>query len=165
MSEYKNRSIVSSKKCSFDEEVQKNKKLFDQLLRLKAEFENFRKRTERDREGYIKFAEESLIQQLLPVMDNLERAIHSAHNHKDFGSLKQGVIMIQKQLKEILTKAGIANIETGGKKFNPQMHEIVSEEEDNNRPEAIILEELQKGYTLAGKVIRPAMVKVSKKKK
>jgi len=162
---HKNRSIISSKKCSFDEEVQKNKELFNQLLRLKAEFENFRKRTEKNKENYIKFAEEGLIQQLLPVMDNLERAIHSAHNHKDFDSFKQGVIMIQKQLKEILVKSGVADIKAVGEKFDPQKHEIVSEEEDDGHPEETIVEELQKGYTLAGKVIRPAMVKVSKSKK
>ena len=165
MSGYKNRSIVYSKKCSFDEEGKKNKMLYDQLLRLKAEFENFRKRIERDKENLIKFAEGDLVQELLPVIDNMERAIESDHNHKDFDSFKQGVIMIQKQLREILTKAGLADIKTAGEKFNPFRHEIVSEEDIDNHPEGTIIEELQKGYTLSGRVIRPAMVKVSKKKK
>jgi len=164
MSIYKDRSIIYSKKTQFDEETEKNKALYDQLLRLKAEFENFRKRTERDKENLIKFAEESLIQELLPVMDNIERAIDSAHNHRDFDSLKQGVIMIQKQLKEILSKTGLVEMKTDGEKFDPRLHEIVSQEEADKHPEGTIIEELQKGYLLADRVIRPAMVKVSKKK-
>ena len=165
MSGHKNRSIIYSKKYSFDEEVKKNKILYDQLLRLKAEFENFRKRTERNKEDLIKFAEGNLIQELLPVIDNLERAIDSAHNHKDFDLFKQGIIMIQKQLREILTKAGLADIKSAGEKFDPHWHEIVSEEEIDGRPEGTIITELRKGYTLDGRVIRPAMVKASKKKK
>lgn len=164
MTEYKNRSIIYLKKNIFDEEVKNNKILFDQLLRLRAEFENYRKRTERDRENLVKFAEESLIKELLPFMDNIERAVSSAHNHKDFESLKQGLIMIQKQLKDILTKEGVVDIKTQGEKFNPLVHEVVTEEETDEHPEGTIIEELQKGYTLAGKVIRPGMVKVSKKK-
>ncbi len=161
---YKNRSIISVQKCSCEDENKKNKILFDQLLRLKAEFENYRKRTEKEKENYIKFAEEALIQKLLPLMDNIDRAVASANSHKDFESLKQGVILIQKQFKEILIKAGVMDIKSLGEKFDPHLHEIISEHEADEHPEETIVEELQKGYTLGGKVIRPAMVKISKKK-
>ena len=165
MTKDKDRSIINVKKSCCQAIAKEKEELFDQLLRLKAEFENFRKRSDKEKENFVKFGSEALIKEMLPVLDNLERAVASAHNHKDFESFKQGIIMIEKQLVEILKKEGLSKIAAVGKKFDPQQHEILAEEEHEKHPEGIILEELQKGYTLGGKVIRPAMVHVSKGKK
>jgi len=133
---------------------------FNYLQRLKAEFDNFRKRTVKEKEEISKYASERIISSLLPVLDNFERALESAKKNKDFDSFSQGVEMIFRQFMKILEEEGLRPIEAVGKPFDPNLHEAMFREE-SDQEENIILEELQKGYYLKDKVIRPSRVKVS----
>ncbi|NLK62202.1 MAG: nucleotide exchange factor GrpE [Fusobacteria bacterium] len=142
------------------EEVDKWK---DAYIRQVADFENFRKRKDKEKEEYVKFASEKIIVKILEVVDNFERGISSSKNNSDFEGLLKGVELIFGQLQKLLSEEGVEEIESVNKEFNPYEHQAVmvenSEEFDNN----IITQELQKGYKLKGKVIRPTMVKVCKK--
>ncbi len=137
---------------------------FERLLRLQAEFENYRKRANKERAEFLQYATEDLICDLLPVMDNFDRAIESAKNSNNSEALLQGIEMVQKQMKEVLGRKGLGRIESLGKEFNPNEHEAMAHVESDEHPESTVLEELQPGYRLKEKVIRPAIVKVSKKK-
>ncbi len=130
-----------------------------QLLRLQADFQNFRKRAEREKEGTIRYANERLLIQLLDVADNFERALGSEKEHDNF---YHGMEMIHTQLVEVLTKNGLEEIESDGEPFDPALHNaVLVEASDMVKPDHII-QTLQKGYRLNGKVVRPAMVKVAK---
>jgi len=137
--------------------------LQDRLLRLGAEFENYRKRVQREREDLIKYAGESFILELLHIVDNFERAFQAADKTQDFKVLHQGVEMILKEVENFLKEKGVKKMATVGSQFDPHKHEAIENVVSNDRPENIIVEELQPGYELNGKVIRPARVKISKK--
>ena len=138
--------------------------ILDKYMRLHAEFDNFRKRSAKERSEFVKFANESLILELLSILDNFERGIKSAEQKKDFDLLHQGVDMISKQLHSLLEAKGLVRIKAVGEKFDPHKHEpmevIESEENDD-----VVIEEMQPGYLLNGRIIRPAKVKVARKKK
>ena len=136
---------------------------FDKLLRLHAEFDNFKKRALKEKEQFLKFANEGLIYELINILDNFERAFESANKMTDFKSLHQGVEMILKQLHQLLEKSGVQKIECLGKAFNPVQQEAIAHVETDKYPENTVVEEVQKGYFLEDRVIRPAVVKVSKK--
>ncbi len=143
------------------------KKYFDLYLRSQAEIDNLKKRFRREREEFVKFANEALIKELLTVLDNLERAISHSQKEQSEESLKalrEGVELTLKGMKDILKKAGLEEFESLGKKFDPKFHHAVGEKEDSSVEPGTVVEELQKGYLLHGKLIRPAMVVVSKKK-
>lgn len=146
------------------EELEENKSkaddYYNQLQRLKAEFDNFRKRTQKEKEEAAKYAAERMILSLLPVLDNLERAVDAANVKRDFESLSQGVEMILRQFHKVLEDEGLKTIEALGQDFNPNLHEALLREE-SDQEENVILEELQKGYYLKDKVLRPSRVKVS----
>ncbi len=132
---------------------------YNRLLRTQADFDNFRRRSRQEREELLKFASEGLITELLPVLDNFDRAFAAADKTgKDFVS---GVQMIYRQLKEVLAKEGLEEIAAEGEEFDPNKHEAIMQVEAD-ADENIVVEEMRKGYTLKGKVIRPAMVKVAK---
>ncbi len=143
------------------------KKYFDLYLRSQAEIENLKKRFQREREDFIKFANEALIKELLSVIDNLERAlVHSEEQDQSPDSLKalkEGVGLTLKGMKDILKKVGLEEFESLGKKFDPNYHYAVDHKPDSSVEPGIVVQELQKGYILNGKLIRPAMVVVSKK--
>ena len=136
---------------------------FDKLLRLHAEFENFKKRNSKEKQEFVKFATEGLIYELIAVLDNFERAFESANKMDDFKSLHQGVEMILKQMHQLLAKNGVKKIECVGKAFDPIQQEAIAHIETNKYPENTVVEEMQKGYLLEDRLIRPAVVKVSKK--
>ncbi|MBI2447780.1 MAG: nucleotide exchange factor GrpE [Candidatus Omnitrophica bacterium] len=136
---------------------------FDKLLRLQAEFENYRKRLEKEKSEFIKFANEGIIKELLKVVDNFERAVHSTSATQDFKVLHQGVEMILKQLQDVLNERGLNKIESVGTLFDPLKHEAIAEVITEEHPEHLVVEELQKGYMLNGRVIRPAAVRVAKR--
>ena len=154
-------------KKEYDELVEKAKKCgeyYDKWLRVHADFENARKRLEKEKLEFLRFATEDLILELLPIVDNFDRAINShADADKNDPHLK-GVIMIKDELHKLLEDYGVAKIKAAGEKFNPELHEAVTVVESDEHPEGTVLEELQPGYTMQGKVIRPASVKVTKKK-
>ncbi len=138
----------------------KAEEYYNHMQRLKAEFDNYRKRTQKEKEEIAKYGSERIIVSLLPVLDNLERAIESSQKNKDFQSLSQGVEMIRRQFTKALEDEGLSPIETVGTEFNPNVHEALLREA-SDKEENIILAELQKGYYLKDKVIRPSQVKVS----
>lgn len=130
----------------------------NRLQRLQADFENYRRRITKEKEEFHKYASESLICSLLPILDNFERAIAAGEGE----NLLSGVEMIFRQLKEILEKEGLCSIEAVKTEFDPNRHEAVMTVENDDYPDNTVIEEFQKGYLLKDKVIRPAMVKVSK---
>ncbi|MDP2939729.1 MAG: nucleotide exchange factor GrpE [Candidatus Omnitrophota bacterium] len=135
----------------------------DRLLRLQAEFDNAKKRLEKDRLEFIKFANEGLIIELLGVLDDLERSVESANQkHEDYEAFLKGVEMILAHIYDLLKRFRVEPIEAKEKKFDPHFHEALLQTETPNYSEGTVLEELQKGYMMNGKVIRTAKVKVSK---
>lgn len=133
----------------------------DRLLRMQADFDNFRKRTLREKEDLAKYASVQLIGQLLPVLDNFERALAASEGNKDPEALRKGVDMIYRQFFQVLEQEGLKPVPTVGEPFNPELHEAVMQVESEEHGEGIVVEELQKGYFIKDKVLRPAMVKVS----
>ncbi len=141
--------------------------LEDRFLRSAADFENAKKRLGREREEFVKFALEDLIYNLLPVLDNFNFALsHIVGDDEKTRSMREGFLLIQKQLLQVLSERGLKPIETlTGKHFNPHIHEAVSSVFDPEQPEGTILEEVQAGYELNGKLLRPAKVKISTRSK
>ena len=131
----------------------------DRYKRLYADFDNFRRRSRQEKEELSNVVAQNLILELLPVLDNFERALSSLSEEEAAG-LGSGVSMIYRQLFGALEKAGLSVVEAEGKEFDPQYHEAVLRVEDADQAEGTIVQELQKGYSVKGKVIRPSMVKV-----
>lgn len=131
-------------------------------LRAIAENENIRKRAVREREEYIKYAALPLIKKLLKVMDDLERAITMFEPGQDSEVLFKGVEMINSQLKEIIEHEGVEAVKAEGEQFDPSYHQPLTIENSSEYPENTVIEELQRGYTMYGRLIRPSLVKVSK---
>jgi molecular chaperone GrpE len=133
----------------------------DDLKRLKAEFENYRKRVIREQTNVVERATEQLVEKLLPVLDNFELALIAADRTKDYGALVRGVEIVFGELADLLHKEGLQKIEALGKPFDPTMHEAVLEVGDGPADgDPVVAEVVRNGYTLKGKVVRPAMVKV-----
>ncbi|PZD94046.1 nucleotide exchange factor GrpE [Paenibacillus sambharensis] len=131
------------------------------LLRTQADFDNFRRRTQKEKEELAQYASMKLVGQLLPVMDNFERAVGASKETGDFEALSKGVDMIFRQMAQLLEQEGLRPMESVGQPFNPEFHQAVMTVESDEHEEGIVVEELQKGYMLKEKVLRPAMVKVS----
>ena len=136
--------------------------MMDRILRLQADFDNFRRRTRQEQSELGVFVTQNLIKELLPVVDNFERAMTSrpAEDTSGFGA---GIEMILRQLNSVLEKQGVSVVETVGSMFDPAKHEAILTVEGSGQPEGTVVEELQKGYAVSGKVIRPALVKVAGK--
>lgn len=141
---------------------QDGKKKHDLYLRSQADLENLKKRNQREKEEYLKYANESLIKELLPVIDHLQMALSHSQNENALHALREGVELTLKGLKDTLGKSGLQEVKAVGEAFDPNYHHAVSEQEDAEVDAGKILQELQKGYTLHQRVIRPAMVVVSK---
>ncbi len=132
----------------------------EKFVRLQAEFQNYKKRTEKEKANLYKFANEKLILDLLPLMDNMERAIENSKDSSE--KVVDGIKMIKKSLDEFFEKNGVKYIDAVGKPFDPEYHHAVMTEENDDIESEHIIEEFQKGYMLNEKVIRHSMVKVSK---
>lgn len=146
-------------------ETERANDLQERCARLQADFDNARKRWQRDRQEMIKYANEDLVCSLLNVVDDLERSLElSQQKHEDFTAFLKGVEMILAHLHDLLKKNGVVAIEAKGKVFDPHCHEPLLQIENDEVAENTVLAEMQKGYTLNGKVIRTAKVQVSKKK-
>ena len=139
-------------------------KQHDQMLRTIAEFDNSRKRTEREKEESLKYALESFVKELIPAVDSIDRAIQSTKESQDFVALAEGVEMIYKSILSILEKRGVTPIQAVNEPFDPMQHEAIMHVESEDVPENNVIEEWQKGYMLHNRVIRPSMVSVSKGK-
>lgn len=148
---------------NLQEKAKKVDEYYDKYLRLAADFENFRKRVNKERIELIEYAHEDLIFSLLPVIDNFERAYQSIKQSQDYPKIIKGIEIVLKELHFILKDKGVSEIKSLGEKFDPSKHEAIMQIESNEHPEDIVIEEIQKGYTLGKKVIRPSKVLVSKK--
>ena len=138
---------------------------WDRLLRTTADFDNFKKRAAREKTEAAQYANFSLLQKLLPVLDNFEMALAAAQTAPGDKptALQSGVTMIQQQLKSILAEAGLEEIDAGGKPFDPMLHEAVSQMETADAPEGRVVQQIRKGYKLRDRLLRPAAVIVAKK--
>jgi molecular chaperone GrpE len=135
----------------------------EQLLRTAADAENFKKRLQREKEEQTRYANESLMRELLPAIDNLERALEHSRSESDQGSLVEGLNMTLKGFLGTLARFGCTQVEAEGKPFDPNFHEAVSQEDSADHEPNTVLNELQKGYMLKERLLRPAMVLVSKR--
>lgn len=133
----------------------------NRLLRAHADFENFRRRSKLDMEAQQKYRAQSLISDLLPALDNFERALKVEADDEKSKSILQGMEMVYRQLQQALEKEGLEVIEAVGKPFDPHLHQAVMQVNDENFESNVVVEELQKGYKLKDRVIRPSMVKVN----
>jgi len=133
----------------------------NRFLRLRADFDNLRRRTQLDREAAEKYRAQSLLSDLLPVIDNFERALQVEVTSEDATSLYKGIEMVYKSLIEATKKEGLELIPAEGEVFDPTIHQAVMQEKDDSKDSGIILRELQKGYKLKDRVIRPSMVSVN----
>ncbi len=141
-----------------------NKEAWDQLLRLKADFENTKKRLERDKLEAIKFANERLLIEILHVTDNFDRAMTSLSEGHDPEKVKQGLQLAQDELHEILERHGVEVVKSVGTHFDPHFHEAVAVVEKADQDDGMIVDEIQKGYLLNGRLIRPSRVRIAGKK-
>ena len=154
-------TISESEYLKLKEETQQ---LQDKMLRIQADFENTRKRLEREKQEFVKFANEGIILELLNILDDLERTVELEQSqHQDLAVFLKGVEMILAHLYQMLKEYGVKPLEAQGKLFDPHYHEVLMQVENKELPEHTIVEELQKGYLLNDRVIRTAKVKVSKK--
>lgn len=138
---------------------------WDRLLRTTADFDNFKKRAARERQEAIKFANESLLQKLIPVLDNFDMALAAAQTSGKgdaVQSLQTGVNMIYQQLKAALAEAGLEELDAADKPFDPNFHEAVSQKETADVPEGQVVQQLRKGYKFRDRLLRPASVVVAK---
>jgi len=139
--------------------------MYDRLLRVSAEFDNFKKRSSREIEEFRKFANQSLIKEMLSVVDNLELAMNSTNGHKAIDKdLLQGLEMTHKEILKVFEKFNVKPIDAKGQPFDPTFHEAVMQEETDDSPKNTVINELQKGYMIHDRLLRPSMVVVAKPK-
>src|ERR1043166_7929588 len=137
---------------------------WDRLLRTTADFDNYKKRALREKQEAIKFANESLLEKLIPVLDAFDMALAATRNGKsdEMQSLQTGISMVHQQLKSVLVDAGLEEVDASGKAFDPNLHEAVSQKETDEVPEGQVVEQMRKGYKLRDRLLRPATVVVAK---
>ena len=168
------RKIIEKEEAlkNIEEELSETKKLVQEkdnlskeylkhLERLQADFDNYKKRQEKKQKEFIEFDNEELINNLLSVLDNLERALDSTENEKDIKAIKEGINNTLKEFRNILNKEGVKPMQSIGHKFDPYKHEAVMRIDTDKYSEDTITEEFRKGYYIKSKVLRPAMVKVA----
>jgi len=154
---------IDEVKKKLEEKEKESKEHYDHLLRVAADFDNYKKRAVREKEDWTKFANEDLIKAILPFIDNLERAVNHAEKVEDTGVLIEGVRLTIQQLFQALNKFGLSSFESVGKPFDPGRHEaILLVPTDQKEPNQVV-EEFQKGYFLNDRLLRPATVSVSKR--
>ena len=160
---------MTEKKCKGkDEKLKEAQRLAeefkDKYLRAHAELDNARKRLAKEKEEYIKFANEDILSAILYVIDNFDRALEHMNGTQKVETILEGIRMIQKQFHALLEQNGMKRIESLGKKFDPAVHEAIEHIETDEDKDSIVMEEIQAGYLLNDRLLRPAAVKVGKKK-
>jgi len=151
-------SPLESVTAERDKLAAENAELQDRLLRSRAEFQNARMRADRERGEYLQFAAMDLVKQLLPMLDDFERAMRVETSDREYA---KGIELIYQRLYDTLKKAGLEPIDTAGKAFDPNMHQAIERVETDDEEDQAILGEFQRGYQFKGKLLRPAMVKVA----
>lgn len=158
----------SNKDTNVDEVIEdsddlvESEELKNQLIRLQADFSNYKKRMEKEREGYIDLGVKKLALDILPVIDNLERALKSIEEHANDDEIFKGINLIDDQLLKVLAKNNITEIKANGEKFDPNLHHAVAMVDSEDLESDMIVDVLQKGYQINESVLRPSMVRVSK---
>lgn len=158
----------SNKDTNVDEVIEdsddlvESEELRNQLIRLQADFSNYKKRMEKEREGYIDLGVKKLALDILPVIDNLERALKSIEEYANDDEIFKGINLIDDQLLEVLAKNNITEIKANGEKFDPNLHHAVAMVDSEDLESDMIVDVLQKGYQINESVLRPSMVRVSK---
>ena len=145
------------------ERAAKADETWDRFLRQAADFENYKKRAARERQEAVTFANESLLQKLIPTLDAFEMALAAAKPDPATQSLRAGIVMVSNQLKSTLAEAGLEEIDAAGKMFDPAAHQAVSQQETAEVPEGRVVQQIRKGYKFHNRLIRPAGVIVAKK--
>ncbi|MCJ7774604.1 MAG: nucleotide exchange factor GrpE [Desulfobacterales bacterium] len=144
---------------------EESKETYDRLLRVSAEFENYKKRTAREITDFRKFANESILKEILVLVDNLERAVNSSDDQSNTdGCVVEGVTLTINEIQKVFDKFSVKPIDALKKPFDPNFHEAVTQEETDDHPDNIVLKEFQKGYMIHDRLLRPSMVAVSKAK-
>lgn len=160
-SEREKDSLIEKLQQALAEKAEEAKGLNDKYLRLAAEFDNYKRLIQRDQRDQIRFGNEQLLKELLPVVDNLERAIKASRNGGSSDALIQGVDLTLKQLTGALTRFHVIPVETVGQPFDPAKHQAVTSVASEKVPERHVVDELQRGYLLHDRILRAAMVSVS----
>ncbi|HEY4411553.1 MAG TPA: nucleotide exchange factor GrpE [Gaiellaceae bacterium] len=142
-----------------EQETEQAQEADDRLLRLAADFENYKKRAARERAEYVALANERLLKELLPILDDLERALNAAEEHEE-AQLEEGVRLVHRSLASLLERQGVKEIATVGK-FDPHVHEALLAQPSEDAAPGDVLDVIQKGYTLGDRVVRPARVIVA----
>ena len=161
--EKKEISPLEKLQAQLEEKARESSEYFDKWLRLRAEFENFKKRIQKEKADLMKFGNESLLKALLPVLDNINRAIEHGKNAEENSPILEGVEMVQKEFLTILERFGVKPVKAVGEVFDPEKHEAVSHQESNQESNRVILS-VQNGYFYHDRLLRPARVIVSKGK-
>lgn len=144
--------------------LRENEELNDKYLRMAAEVENFKKRVQKEQEQFVQFSNKQILLQLLPIIDDFDRAHEAAKEHKQGEVFSKGVEMILSQLHKLLKDNGVEKINAVGEKFNPHMHEALITVESDKFEEDVVAEEIAPGYMLGDRLLRAAKVKIAKKK-
>ena len=158
----KKEEIIEELKQKLDEGQKESEQLKERLLYQQADFENFKKLKAKEKQEALKFGNETLVKELLPVIDNLERAIEHASKTEESKNIIEGVELTLSGFLKVLEKFGVTRVEAKGKEFDPNVHEAVAQEESKEKAPGTIVTELQKGYLMGGRLLRPAMVTVAK---
>jgi molecular chaperone GrpE len=149
--------------AKFEAKEKEAEETYDRLLRLSAEFENYKKRSSREIEEFRKFANQSLIKEMLSVVDNLELAMNSTNGHKAIDKdLLQGLEMTHREILKVFEKFNVKPIDAKGQPFDPTFHEAVMQEENNDYAKNTVINEMQRGYMIHDRLLRPSMVVVAK---
>ena len=157
--ETSNSEQVPEKELTPEEKIAQ---LQDTVIRMRADFDNFRKRLQKEKEESIRYANEGLLESLIPIFDNFELGLQAAEQTTDVKSLVMGMSMVKEQLKRFLDDSGLQQIDAGTGEFDPHIHEAVAHEESSEVPEGQIITQRRKGYKLKDRLIRPASVVVAK---
>ncbi len=154
--------VLEVKRSDYEALENQAKEFKDKYLRILAEFENVRKRNEREKIEFVKYANEGLIREFLHVLDDLERSVETAQaKHQDYDSFIRGVEIVMKRVYDLLKKQGVEPIESVGKMFDPHMHEILTQAPSPEHENGMVIQELQKGYRIGDRVVRTSKVGVA----
>jgi molecular chaperone GrpE len=156
-----NEDSVTILKAQLEAAEQKAEENYQKFLRAQADLDNVKRRTRKEKEDQAKYASLPLLEQILPALDNFERAIEASKGTQDIDSIIKGVEMVFRQMEQVFQKEGVEVIPSVGQPFDPNVHQAVMQVESDEFESGTVVEELQKGYILKDKVIRPSMVKVS----
>lgn len=160
-SENETLDITSKEDVEIKKLQEEQVELQNRILRVQADFENFKRRTNEEKINDRKYRSQKLVEDLLPILDNFKRALDIKTENEEVNALKQGMEMVSRQLTDALQKEGVKEIDAQGTSFDPNLHQAVTQEESDDHEPNVVIEVFQSGYTLNERVIRPAMVKVS----